>query len=372
MKVIKGIFLEKIFPKTDEDDDDFKIVKYLVTSDPSGLEVPYQISVKGYGLPESLGIESTLYLKSKEESKYGDTFICDKVIIDIPKTKIGMEITLTKTSKIISLDKFNKLYNQYKERTLYDLITDGPAYKDKLITQTNKEALEDFKNFLTNSFVRAIVFKAGLSEEVANGIVDSYKDKSIFILKTNPHALVLKKAISFSTAEELIKNYNASRKTLERFLSVGLESIRRAEKGGKFIKVSGASCIEYNHALKVAIEILDIADNDAIKKKMSDVFIKLQELKLISPYIHGKKVYLYLADGFKAEVDLAENINKFIKQGNINIKNIDRMIENQENKNGFKLAPEQRKAVTAALTHKIAVITGGPGTGKSATSSTIK
>ena len=49
----------------------------------------------------------------------------------------------------------------------------------------------------------------------------------------------------------------------------------------------------------------------------------------------------------------------------------DSIFETLERSNGFPLAPQQRQAVETALTHRLTVLTGGPGTGKTTTVRTI-
>lgn len=362
MENVKAVFLEKIYPK-DEEDDDYKIVKYMVTEDPSGSDVPYEIKVKGYGIPEHYGAEFILELNNKEENEFGVTYTATNFTVDVPKTELGMKFALVKAAKVFREDKFNYFYGKYKERLVFNLIFDDKILKDPNITDVNIKAIRDFKAFVTLSFVKSIFTAYGLNLDIVKSLYTEYKEELIKILKTDPHMLVMKKVVPFNLAEGLVKKYNLKKNTKNRFLAIGLEVLRRNEQGGNFIKISGGSCIEYNKAVNAFVKIADIENIDT-KKHAYNVFTELQKRNLVVPYMHKDKVYLYNADCFKSEVTLSDNIKKFLSEGKINIRSLDKMIQKKEKDNGFTLAPEQRKAVMEGLTNKITVITGGPGTGK--------
>lgn len=370
MKKVKAVFLEKIYPK-DEEDDDYKIVKYMVTEDPSGSDVPYKIKVKGYGIPEHYGAEFILELSGKEENEFGVTYTAKDFTVDIPKTLLGMKFALVKAAKVFQEDKFNHLYEKYGERLVFNLIFDDKILKDSNITDANINAIKDFRAFVTLSFTKSIFTAYGLSLDIIKPLYEKHREGLIRILKTDPHMLAVDSVVPFNLAESLVKKYNLKKDTKNRFLSVGLEVLRRNEQGGNFIKISGGSCIEYNKAVSTFVKIADV-DNINVKKCAYDVFAKLQKMNRVVAYMHKNRVYLYSSDCFKAEVTLSQNIKKFLSEGKINIRSLEKMIQKKEKDNGFTLAPEQKKAVMEGLTNKITVITGGPGTGKSATSSTIK
>ena len=68
---------------------------------------------------------------------------------------------------------------------------------------------------------------------------------------------------------------------------------------------------------------------------------------------------------YKAERRVAENIFRIRNSEAYTVfEGESYLIEEQERKVGLKLDPAQREAVEAALQHKVLIITGGPGTGK--------
>ncbi|MCS5552569.1 MAG: AAA family ATPase, partial [SAR324 cluster bacterium] len=68
---------------------------------------------------------------------------------------------------------------------------------------------------------------------------------------------------------------------------------------------------------------------------------------------------------YRAEQRIAENIFRILKSKAYTIfERESSLIEEQERKVGLKLDQAQREAVSAVLKHKVLIVTGGPGTGK--------
>ena len=68
---------------------------------------------------------------------------------------------------------------------------------------------------------------------------------------------------------------------------------------------------------------------------------------------------------YKAEQRIAENIYRILNSDAYTVfEGESSLIEEQQRKVGLQLDPAQKEAVEAALKHKVLIITGGPGTGK--------
>lgn len=364
MKIIKAVFLEKIYPKTQDEDDDFKIIKYMVTFEDKELEEPYEIIVKGFGIPEHKGVESTLFLDKKNTDEHGTSYNCKEFIVDIPKTKFAMKDLLVSKSRVFQKEKFEYMYKKYEDKLLFSLIFFLEAYKDEKMSEQNKMAIQDFRQYIFISFAKAILIGCGSLNVDPKAIVDKYGADTIKVFKLDPHKLVLDRYISFTTAENLLRHYGASKKTKNRFLSAGLEVIKRTEQGGRYVRISGNSCIKYGDAVDLFVRIIDLGDKKSIRSMSAKVFKELQEREKITAYEKDGEIYLYSHDGFCAETQLADNIKRFLSEGRTPIKSIYKMIQKKEVEYGFTLAKKQKEAIVEGLTNKITVITGGPGSGK--------
>lgn len=68
---------------------------------------------------------------------------------------------------------------------------------------------------------------------------------------------------------------------------------------------------------------------------------------------------------FSAEIRIGQNIHRLLEtDAYVDFQNSSDSISQQEREQGITLDPKQRQAVEAALHHKILILTGGPGTGK--------
>lgn len=76
--------------------------------------------------------------------------------------------------------------------------------------------------------------------------------------------------------------------------------------------------------------------------------------------------YVYRNAAATVENNIAFHITQLVKSTVEPYENLDLSITAEERKLKIKLAPEQREAIKMALTNKFCVITGGPGTGKTA------
>lgn len=86
---------------------------------------------------------------------------------------------------------------------------------------------------------------------------------------------------------------------------------------------------------------------------------------------------IYLTPFYFSEVGVANGFQKLLRAGSsrltrfVNVPDWPRKLAEAENAAGILLAPHQRAAVQTALTHRVTVLTGGPGTGKTTTVRTI-
>ena len=88
---------------------------------------------------------------------------------------------------------------------------------------------------------------------------------------------------------------------------------------------------------------------------------------------------IYLTPLYFSEVGVARRLQRLLREGESRLDLFQRyraaewqmVIGEAERANGFPLAAQQREVVQAALTHRVTVLTGGPGTGKTTTVRTI-
>lgn len=199
----------------------------------------------------------------------------------------------------------------------------------------------------------------GISNYYAFQIFDTYKDQSLEIVKENPYRLVEDiQGIGFKMAEELAAEIGIASDAPERFRAALLhcllqESINR-----------GDTFIEARDLLDYAITLLEEArqvecDPAQVAQELSQL---ITDQKV---YNSGTKIFdssLFLAeDGIQKHLSriLATPLIKELEQSQI----FD-AIQSIEDQQGIRYDHVQKEAISKALTNKVFILTGGPGTGK--------
>jgi exodeoxyribonuclease V alpha subunit len=198
----------------------------------------------------------------------------------------------------------------------------------------------------------------GVSAAHAVRIYKQYGDQAIEVVTENPYRLALDIfGIGFKTADQIAKN-----------LGVPSDSPRRAEAGVLHV-LSGLS--EEGHVFAPRHELLEST------REILGVPSTLVE-DAIAAVAQGEKVVVegaagkaseesavYLRSLHSAESGLAQALRALQREPLRPISiDVEKAILWFEQGSGLTLAPEQRDAVRQAVTEKVLVITGGPGTGK--------
>lgn len=216
------------------------------------------------------------------------------------------------------------------------------------------------RNTMMNDLIR-MLRPYGFSLKTINKIYDKYKDRSIDIIRMNPYRLVDDfSGISFADAERLAKEIKYEYDSDCRIQASIKHALKLfAEQGHSFVYVSDL--------LNLASEIISAknqlnVDNNTIVKTL---FYMEDYKELIIE--HDTAVYLpmyYYAERYSARK--ISKIREMESKVSLN-KSPEEIIKEVENEVGFNYAPQQQEAIKTALTEKILILTGGPGTGKTTT-----
>jgi exodeoxyribonuclease V alpha subunit len=185
-------------------------------------------------------------------------------------------------------------------------------------------------------------------------IYKTYGDEAIDKVRENPYRLALDiHGIGFKTAD-----------TLAQKLGIPPDSLIRAQAGVRHVLQEWSSeghCAAIRQTLcDMAVKLLEIPA--AIIDEA--ITAELVEGNLIAE-IHGNQEALFLTPLYRAEVGCATHLLR-LNQGEPPWGAIDaqKAIPWVEGQTGLTLSRSQRTAIELVLTHKVAVITGGPGVGK--------
>jgi exodeoxyribonuclease V alpha subunit len=197
----------------------------------------------------------------------------------------------------------------------------------------------------------------GASPAYAQRIYKAYGEKSIEKVKENPYKLSKEIfGIGFKIADQIALK-----------MGFALHSEKRISAGIEFVlwelSNDGHTCYpkkELITAAKVALEV----EEELIEKEMESL--------VAQDFLFKKDEMIWLKPFYAYEMGIARDLSSLISYPQI-IRQIDaaKAADWAEEKMGIQFADQQKEAVTKALTDKVHIITGGPGTGKSTITNAI-
>ncbi len=206
----------------------------------------------------------------------------------------------------------------------------------------------------------------GVSTSIAVRIYKTYKDASISVVKNEPYKLAGDVwGIGFKTADKIAQA-----------LGIPHDSPQRVKAGLQFTlseaSEEGHCYLPEAELVAKATEILGVEATLAatcLEELSREEGVVMEDL----PRPEGEKVTaVYLVPFHRAEVSLASGLLRLLRAPNERLpafKDVawDAALGWLQTTTGSALAPEQEQAVRLALTERVAVLTGGPGCGKSFT-----
>jgi len=202
----------------------------------------------------------------------------------------------------------------------------------------------------------------GVSAAFASRIFKHYGKASLEVVKENPYRLAMDvSGIGFLTADQIAQR-----------LGIPLDSPLRAEGGIAYVlhqaTEDGHVCVPRSWLLEQCQKLLEIPRTvlePALARLFAEQRIVQEKLGLETSATFGDKEAVYLRGYHIAEAQAA---HRLIYLGSFlplqTRPDPDKAISWLRRKLPFRLAPLQEQAVRQALTEKVLIVTGGPGTGK--------
>ncbi len=205
----------------------------------------------------------------------------------------------------------------------------------------------------------------GVSTSLAVRIYKHYNDKSIDVVRTEPYRLASDVwGIGFRTAD-----------TIAKAVGIPHDSPQRVKAGLQFTlseATGNGNCYLPEHELIAnSVKILQVDTGliiDCLAELVTEEGVVREELP---DELLGEKIAaIYLVPMHRAEISLANQLLRLLHADADRLSAFadvdwDRALAWLRGKTGAALAPAQEQAVKLALTKKVAVLTGGPGCGKS-------
>lgn len=207
----------------------------------------------------------------------------------------------------------------------------------------------------------------GVSTSIAVRIYKSYGDASISVVKNEPYRLAADVwGIGFLTADRIARSVGIPHDSPER-VKAGLQYAlsRSSDQGNCFLPEQ--------QLITEAVKLLQV-DTGLVIDCLDELVKEEGVVRETVPGPAGEEAVqgIYLVPFHRAEVSLAAQLLRLLRTERDRMPAFqdvdwDRALSWLGGRTGAELAPEQEQAVRLALTEKVAVLTGGPGCGKSFT-----
>ena len=204
------------------------------------------------------------------------------------------------------------------------------------------------------TFLRGV----GISHAYAQRIFAKNGLNSIPLIKTNPYKLTDIEGIGFLTADGIARNLGFDKNSPHRAVAGLLYMLEQQSLNGHTCFTRQALLEKTSQELDIKLEILETST----QQLLDDSLLYSEKFQFMNA---DEEELIFRPRFYKAEQRIAENIYRILNSDAYTVfEGESSLIEEQQRKVGLQLDPAQREAVEAALKHKVLIITGGPGTGK--------
>lgn len=286
--------------------------------------------------------------------KYGEQFQVKSINRIMPQeTDAMIDILSSNLFKGIGKKTAEKLVSVFKEKTFDVILNDTsnllliPGISEKQ-AKTLKEALKQYQGSYEDILM---LNKLGFSTSESMKIYHYYKDKLNEVLDGNLYNIYYDiDEISFPRVDSIfVAKY---------------EKDSPSRVAGAIVYIIKTLSMTYGHTYfskeEVNSYLFRVLKVEVSEKVVADAYNSL----LVDERIVIKDDRLYLWEMYEAETLIARRLRLLAHEDKIKYKNLDTKIKEIETHYGIVYTDEQLDAIKLAITRKVAIITGGPGTGK--------
>lgn len=295
-------------------------------------------------------------------SKFGTQFKAEIYEKKLPDTSLNIEKYLASGAiKGIGVKLAEKIVKHFGDKTLEILETEphrlaeikgiSPKRRTAIIAETKKAfALRNLSDFLK---------KYGVKFSCVMKIYIEYGMEAFELINKNPYVMCENNiGLEFKKADEIAESLDCMEENhCSRIVAFVCDELRRNAEN------NGHSCMPFKYILDKVSTELKVYSDDEISKICNDS--SENKNPAFFKYTYKDTEYIALPEYYKAEKYISERIKSMnAKKQNINC---DLFIDDEEKRNNIKYESLQRNAISDAMSEKIFILTGGPGTGKTTT-----
>jgi exodeoxyribonuclease V alpha subunit len=312
-------------------------------------------------------------------ARHGRQFQADNCEQALPATVEGIKRYLG-SGMIRGVGKVmaERIVNQFGEQTL-DVIEQEPARLRNVVGIGPKRAQQILTAWDEQKAIKNVMIflqSHGVSTSLAIKIYKKYGDDALQVVQKTPYKLVQDVyGIGFKTADQIAQALGLAHDDPGRIeAGIAYTLNRMAEEGHVYVpqdelEPEAAEILALPDD-KVRLVIDELEGEELIKRDTLTYDIPLAENG--QPAVREERA-VYLTPFFYSEVGATNRLRRLVAHPTSRLTPLQKRMRSgkwsltQTQPAGFPLAAQQAEAVHTALTHKVTILTGGPGTGKTTT-----
>lgn len=289
--------------------------------------------------------------------EFGKQFVIESFEKTLPKETEGiLQYLSSRTVKGVGPATAKKIVDRFGLET-FDIIENHPEWLADIPGITMKKAAAISESFLEQNGLRDVVMfcKDYMTITEATKVYKKLGSGAVGIITKNPYILCEgENSLTFAQADEIAMR-----------LGFTAENSYRVRSGISYVlsynaHTNGHTCLPIEKLIRASAETLGISE-DTVTEKLNR-FIKLEEFAV---YNDGDMTLVMTNDVNETEDYIARRLHAIDTSApRFSTDDISSLIENLEYKLGITYEALQKKAIYEALCGGVAIITGGPGTGK--------
>ena len=316
--------------------------------------------------------------------KHGRQFLAEFCEQSLPATIEGIKRYLG-SGLIRGVGKVmaERIVNHFGNDTL-DVIEGQPERLQNVIGIGKMRADSILKSWDEQKAIKNVMLflqSHGISTTLAIKIYKQYKDDSLQIVQTKPYQLVQDiHGIGFKTADKIARALGLAHDDPARIeAGIAYTLNRMAEEGHVYMPQAELE--------PEAAEILTLPTENitqVINQLESEALIKREKIVYNIPETPDaaatvkEEQAVYLTPMYYSEVGVTNRVQRLIAHRTSRLAGLRQQLSkgsdlfaSLKQTAGIELAPQQQQAVRVAILNKVAILTGGPGTGKTTTLRTL-
>ena len=298
--------------------------------------------------------------KIVEHPRYGQQFQATSYHANRPTSKDGLVDFLSgKQFTGIGKKTAEKIVDKLGTDAINKIIADPHVLDELKLRKAVKDSLVD--NLRANQGMDQIIIglnDLGFGANLSSAIFDKYGEETLHIINENPYQLAAEiDGISFNRADQVAQKLGIATDDSRRIDAAIIQTL------DDLTMETGDTFTTTKPLLQQTIQLLAQGSGDRVSTDLiANQIVELEKNQAIS-YANEK---IYPTALYNAEWQIADHLHRLltVDQEKVPATTIEKTVTKVADQSGITYDQVQKEAIKTALSSKVMLLTGGPGTGK--------